>query len=185
MIVMRELIDKMYLMTLKKSKKKQINLLNTNRKLELNRSIGLILPLIALICIFNLNLSNYLTKSEIVLNRPVANEKCTQVYTKEFEIPKTWVVTGYCHCEICCGVYAKTQGEVIRGASGNELISGYSCASSLPFGTILEVQFSDGHKELKRVDDRGTSGNHLDLYYSTHAEALSVGYQMVGVRIVE
>lgn len=165
-------------MTLTELEKKQTS------RLYINAGHSLFLSVIAFICIFGCNLTNYYSKTETVLNRPIGNEIAIEIETKEFEIPRDWVVTGYCHCEKCCGIWASQQGAVIRGASGNELISGYSCASSLPFNTIVEITFADGHKENRRVDDRGTSGNHIDLYYDTHEGALSVGCQMVSVRII-
>lgn len=87
----------------------------------------------------------------------------------------TWYITAYCPCSICCGQYAATNirydengNEYHVGASGGRLIAGYSVASSLPFGTKVVIE---GLGEVC-VSDRGVSGNHLDLYFDTHEQAL-------------
>lgn len=90
----------------------------------------------------------------------------------------TWYITAYCPCSICCGQYANSNirydenGNVYHvGASGSTLIAGYSVASSLPFGTKIYIE---GVGEVC-VTDRGVSGNHLDLYFDTHEQALQFG----------
>ena len=88
------------------------------------------------------------------------------------------VITGYCACRQCVGQWY-TDNPVKYGASGRELISGYSVATnSLPLGTILLI---DG-KEY-RVDDRGTQG--IDIYYDTHEAALNQGYSVKEVMICD
>jgi hypothetical protein len=53
----------------------------------------------------------------------------------------TYRVTAYCPCEICCGEWAKNRPNgVVYGAAGVELVEGVSCASSLPYGTVIEVE---------------------------------------------
>lgn len=92
------------------------------------------------------------------------------VTTEELKQPQTtyMTVTGYCACRQCVGEWY-TDNPVKYGASGRELISGYSVATnSLPMGTIIYI---DG-KEY-RVDDRGTTG--IDIYYDTHEGACTVG----------
>lgn len=87
-----------------------------------------------------------------------------------------WYVTAYCPCSKCCGKYANSNtrydengNEYHVGASGSTLIAGYSVASNLPFGTKI---YLEGIGEVC-VTDRGVRGNHLDLYFNTHADALA------------
>lgn len=56
------------------------------------------------------------------------------------------------------------------GASGNQLIEGYSVAcDSLPFGTLIYLD-SDYISGTFRVDDCGTGNNHtIDIYYWDNA----------------
>lgn len=99
------------------------------------------------------------------------------VQTETLEPPRSqmMVITGYCACRQCVGEWY-TDNPIKYGASGRQLISGYSVATnSLPLGTIITI---DG-KEY-RVDDRGTAG--IDIYYDTHAGACSQGYSVKEVR---
>lgn len=69
--------------------------------------------------------------------------------------------------------YYGNYGYAAVGASGNQLITGYSCACDLyPFGTILYVSTSDGaFSGYVRVDDRvSESGNStvVDIYYESY-----------------
>ena len=50
-------------------------------------------------------------------------------------------ITAYCSCEICCGKWAENRPDgIVYGASGEELVAGVSCASPLPFGTVVEIE---------------------------------------------
>lgn len=69
--------------------------------------------------------------------------------------------------------YYGNYGYAAVGASGNQLITGYSCACDLyPFGTILYISTSDGaFSGYVRVDDRvSESGNStvVDIYYESY-----------------
>lgn len=152
--------------------------MNTNQKIK-KKFFNLILA-IYFIC---LGLYLQPQTTYYALNKSNGAIYHTNICVAEKPAEEGWIVTGYCHCYLCCGEYSFMQNDVIRGASGNELISGYSCAADLPFNTLIKVIFSDGHEEIKRVDDRGVSGKHLDLYYDTHAQALTIGCQPVKIII--
>ena len=123
----------------------------------------------------------------IVVTQPMTTIETTKdstiEYTTEYndisnQGSTSWYITAYCPCSICCGVYANSNtrydenGNVYHvGASGATLIAGYSVASSLPFGTKIYIE---GIGEVC-VTDRGVSGNHLDLYFDTHEQALQFG----------
>lgn len=97
-----------------------------------------------------------------------------------------YVITGYCPCSICCGQYAYNRpldengNPIVYGASGNQLVSGYSCAAALPFGTLIEIEGLGTF----RVDDRGVPYGHVDLYFDSHEAACSVGCRSAAVRII-
>ncbi len=87
----------------------------------------------------------------------------------------TYLLTAYCPCEICCGQWSNTENPVT--ASGNPAVEGVTIAapSEFAFGTELVI---NGHTYV--VQDRGSAitGNHLDVYFSTHEKALNfaMGY---------
>ena len=90
-------------------------------------------------------------------------------------------VMAYCACEICCGKWAKNRPDgIVYGASGEELIAGVSCASPLPFGTVLEIEGVGTYIVQDRppiwvVDKSGE--NLVDIYLDDHQAALEFGVQ--------
>ena len=82
-----------------------------------------------------------------------------------------YVLTGYCPCAICCG---KTNGIT---ACGTLATSNHTVAAdpSIPFGTKLII-----NGQLYTVEDRGGAikGNHIDIFFNTHQEALDFGRQL-------
>ena len=107
---------------------------------------------------------------EIVIEETPQDE-----YLGEFRI------TAYCSCEKCCDSWSLNRpkdehgNEIVIGASGKELISGYSVAVDpkvIPYGTILII---DG-KEYIAADCGGAiKGNRIDLYHDSHQDALEWG----------
>jgi len=112
-------------------------------------------------------------------------------------IERALIVTGYCRCGKCCGwrrtwygrpVYSSgpSKGKtklVGQTASGTMAVRGTIAAdtSRYPFGTIMHVPgYGYG-----RVEDRGgdVKGDHIDLYFRTHAAALRWGRRQLTVRI--
>lgn len=97
----------------------------------------------------------------------------------------TYRITAYCFCEICCGEWAKNRPNgIVYGAAGVELKPGVSCASTLPFGTALEI---DGIGE-RVVQDRTSQWvidlygeNLIDLYFDDHQAALNFGVKYLEV----
>lgn len=85
-------------------------------------------------------------------------------------------ITHYCSCSICCGKWAAYAGTT---ASGAPAIAGTTVAMDLPFGTQVSI---NGH--VYTVQDRGVSGNAVDIYCSSHAEAVSGGMYYADVYIV-
>ncbi|MCR5214344.1 MAG: hypothetical protein K6E10_07990 [Eubacterium sp.] len=79
-----------------------------------------------------------------------------------------FVITGYCPCAICCG---KTNGITASGklATANHTIA---ADKRYAFGTQLVI-----FGQVYTVEDRGgaITGNHIDVFFNTHAEALQFG----------
>ena len=108
-------------------------------------------------------------------------------------------VTGYCNCRKCCSWERSWLGfgppVVSKGpdkgrrkqvgvtASGSRAKHGTVAAdiSVLPYGTVLEVP---GYG-YARVEDRGgaINGKRLDLWFSSHDEAIRWGRKRIKVKV--
>lgn len=101
----------------------------------------------------------------------------------------TYRITAYCACEKCCGEWAKNRPDgIVYGASGQELVAGVSCASPLPFGTVVEVEGLGEYVVQDRtaawvVDKYGE--NQLDIYFDDHEAACAFGLQYLNVYLKE
>ena len=94
-------------------------------------------------------------------------------------------VTAYCPCTKCCG--SQAQGITASGKHVSHNDSQFVAADKrFAFGTKLIVPGYAGGK-IVEVQDRGGAikGNKLDVYFSTHAEALKWGRQKLTVTVVE
>lgn len=97
-------------------------------------------------------------------------------------------VTAYCSCEKCCGKWALNRPNgIVYGAEGTELIAGVSCASPLPFGTILEIEGLGQYVVQDRIaqwvlDEHGD--NCVDIYFDSHEEARAFALQYLNVKVV-
>lgn len=107
--------------------------------------------------------------------------------------------TGYCKCGSCCGwkrnwigrpvyAYGPNRGQAKQvgvTASGAQARPGTLAAdgSRYPFGTVMRIP---GYG-LGVVEDRGgaITGNHIDLYFRSHREALEWGRKRVVVTLWE
>lgn len=95
-------------------------------------------------------------------------------------------LTAYCSCSKCCGEWAECRPEdIVYGASGKELVAGVSVAVDteiIPYGTVLVI---DG-REYEAMDCGGAvNGNHIDVYFNSHEDALEFGVQYANVSIRE
>ena len=96
----------------------------------------------------------------------------------ETEVVETTCGGDICHTEPLSGYWDMTYYSATAlghttppcGASGNQLIEGYSVAcDSLPFGTLIYLD-SDYISGTFRVDDCGTGNSHtIDVYYWDNA----------------
>lgn len=98
-------------------------------------------------------------------------------------------ITAYCSCEICCGKWAENRPDgIVYGASGEELVAGVSCASPLPFGTVVEIEGVGTYIVQDRtsswvVDKYGE--NLIDIYFDDHEAACAFGLQYHDVYLKE
>lgn len=91
---------------------------------------------------------------------------------------ETYKVTAYCSCSKCCG---KTTGTT---ASGTKATAGRTVAASSKFAFGTKVNIG-GH--IYTVEDRGgaISGNRIDVYVNSHAQALQWGVKYLPVSVVK
>lgn len=93
---------------------------------------------------------------------------------------KIFTITAYCSCAKCCG---KTDGITYSGAKVQE---GFTCAADLSvlgLGSIVEIEGLG----IRTVQDKGSKvkGDHIDVYFPTHSEALKFGKQYRKVKILK
>ena len=100
-----------------------------------------------------------------------------EIETVQQSVGEKYVITAYCACMQCCG---KNDGIT---ASGAQAVEGVTVAmdKSMPFGTKIYI---DGIGE-RIVQDRGGAirGNRIDLYFSSHSEALAWGVRYMEVLV--
>lgn len=111
-------------------------------------------------------------QKNVVTSRGSVSRENTTGTTKIFKI------TAYCPCSKCCGKYASGYT-----SSGTKATAGRTVAASsqFAFGTKLLIN----GKEYT-VEDRGgaITGNKIDIYMNTHAEALAWGVRYLPVQVV-
>lgn len=102
----------------------------------------------------------------------------------ERQIRELTLVTAYCPCKKCCGIYADGYT-----ASGHKIEKGDRFAAAprqIPFGTMIIVP---GYNEGRPVPvlDRGSAirGNHIDVFFDTHEQALEWGNQLLPVEVID
>lgn len=93
-------------------------------------------------------------------------------YTDVYEI------TGYCACKSCCG---KSDGITASGKKARPYHTIAADTRILPFGTKVRI---NGH--IYTVEDRGGAikGKKIDMFFSSHQEALKWGRRKVKVEII-
>lgn len=84
-------------------------------------------------------------------------------------------ITHYCNCSACCGQWAG--GATASGAypSSNWTVA----CGDLPFGTKLLI-----NGQTYCVEDRGVDAQQIDIYCSSHNEALARGLYYTDVYII-
>ena len=129
--------------------------------------------------------------SEKVITEPqdkiVQVQKTVTTTSRGSSLPRTtstgasgqiYKITAYCSCAKCCG---KTTGIT---ASGTRATAGRTIAAParFTFGTKLNI-----NGKVYTVEDRGgaITGNKIDLYVSSHAEALAWGVRYLPVSVVK
>lgn len=100
-------------------------------------------------------------------------------------------LTGYCGCLLCCGSWSNNRpidvdgNEIIYGAIGEELKEGYSIAVDpdiIPYRSKVII-----NGDIYEAQDCGGAikGNRIDLYYSSHQDAIDHGVKYAEVFLIQ
>ena len=92
----------------------------------------------------------------------------------EFEL------TAYCGCELCCGAWSDEKSTT---ASGTHAAEGRTVAVDtdiIPLGSIVEI---DGHEYVAEDTGAAIHGERIDIYFTSHNDALAFGRQSGQVKI--
>lgn len=110
--------------------------------------------------------SAYSTTTESPSASDTSSSSSSGTYLGRFKL------TGYCSCSICTGQWSGGST-----ASGTTPTAGRTIAmGGVPFGTKLMI-----NGQVYTVEDRGTAYGHVDIFCSSHSEALSFGVQYADV----
>ena len=102
----------------------------------------------------------------------------------KYEDCGNFILTAYCPCPICCGQWSNMVDP--HTASGAPAVAGVTVAVDpkvFPYGTKLMI-----NGQIYTAQDCGGAiiGNHIDIYFNTHAEACNFGRQEAHVyRVIE
>ena len=92
-------------------------------------------------------------------------------------------LTAYCPCFSCCGEYSMNRPNgIVYTASGAEAQAYHTIAVDtdvIPLGAWVEI---DGHTYHAEDVGGGVCGNHIDVYFDSHDDAVEFGRQMANVR---
>lgn len=121
---------------------------------------------------------------ELSRNEAGSDSSCNE-YLGEF------ILTAYCSCDQCCGIYAYNRptdergNQIIYTASGAIAKPNHTIAVDpdvLPYGTSVLI---NGVTYVAEDCGEGVKGNHIDIYFDNHDEALQFGRQIGDVYLVD
>ena len=94
-------------------------------------------------------------------------------------------VTSYCSCRICCGAYSpEVTGRPAHTATGTEPQEGRTIAvdpSVIPYGSHVVIEGLGTY--IAEDCGGGVKGNHIDLYFENHDDAVKFGRKQLYVTI--
>ncbi len=115
-------------------------------------------------------------------NEAIVSE-CKNEYITEMQevLVGEYILTAYCPCSSCCGIYSNPFNP--KTASGTVAQSNHTIAadtSILPFGTEVII---NGQVYVVEDIGGGVVGNHIDIFFNSHSEALNFGKKIEKIYI--
>lgn len=124
-----------------------------------------------------------------VQQTPVREPVKETISNRSSEPREEWVqftATGYCACQKCCG---KTNGITALGVKATAGVT-VAMPSNYSFGTKIQLKNANGTLmnggNYYTVQDRGGAikSNRIDIFFSSHQEALNFGRRTVYLKVV-
>lgn len=102
----------------------------------------------------------------------------------EVQVGTLTTVTAYCPCKQCCGEYADGYTACMHKIEkGDRFVA---APPEIPFNTMLIVPGYNGGKPVPVLDRGGAiKGNHIDVFFDTHDEAVQWGAQWLEVKVMK
>lgn len=107
-------------------------------------------------------------------------EPATEETTEEVIDLGEFRITAYCSCSVCCGQWA--DGITYTGTVATEGRTIAVDPDVIPLGSVVEI---NGAEYVAEDIGGAIKGNHIDLYFSDHNDALVWGVQDLEVYLVE
>lgn len=114
---------------------------------------------------------------EIPAEDPLESEKIDAAL--DWHYIEECTLTAYCACSECCGEWA--DGITASGVPAQEGVTVAVDPDVIPLGAWVEINGHQYHAE----DTGGFGGNHVDIFFDSHDEALQFGLQVEDVRWYE
>lgn len=123
------------------------------------------------------------------IDKPIQAERPEQAATAVYDLQPLplgdFTITAYCSCSICCGQWSDG-----TTATGTRATAGRTIATDpavIPAGSHVAVYYEDGAYAEYIAEDTGSgvNGQHIDVYYNTHQEALQHGVRAAQVYLLK
>ena len=93
-------------------------------------------------------------------------------------------VTAYCPCEKCCGRHSDGQTACLHKICPGDVF--VAAGEQYSFGTEMLVPGYNDEQPVKVLDRGGAiRGNRIDVFFSSHEEALRWGVRYLDVKVRE
>ena len=96
-----------------------------------------------------------------------------------------FTITSYCSCRICCGAYSpEVTGRPAHTATGTEPMEGRTIAvdpNVIPYGSHVVIEGMGTY--IAEDCGGGIKGNHIDVYFESHEDAIKFGRRQLYVTI--
>ena len=89
-----------------------------------------------------------------------------------------FTLTAYCPCEKCCGVNTGITATGTKATQGRTI--GVD-PSVIPYGSVVEIN----GVEYVAEDTGNIHGNHIDIYFDSHDDAVAFGSKKAEVFLIE